>query len=311
MTHNPSILVIGAGELGTAMLEALAKHPLRSNVSRLSVLLRQATLDSAAPQKRRLTQELRAAGVYFEAADIVAASQAELASIFARYDTVICCTGMYLPAGTQTKLAAAALEGQVARYFPWQYGMDYDVIGAGSSQDLFDEQLAVRKVLRGQQATKWTIVSTGLFMSFLFVKEFGVVDLEGKVVRALGSWENQITVTVPDDIGRVTADIALDPDDLGHGSHVVFCAGDTISYEKLADLLDAHFQTKFRRELWDGEILRKQMEEDPNTMVKYRDTFSHGRGVAWEMDKTVNQKRGIPMTNIRSYLEKVYPRHQE
>lgn len=301
--HQPSVLVIGAGELGTAVLEALSKHPGRSHIS-LSVLLRQATLDSAAPLKRRLTQQLTVLDVRFEAADVAVAPVSELAAIFTKYDTVICCTGMGLPSGTQTKLAEAILEAKVKRYFPWQYGMDYDVIGEGSSQDLFDEQLAVRKALRGQRDTRWTIVSTGLFMSFLFIKEFGVVDLEEKVVRGLGSWENRITVTVPEDIGRVTADVALDPRDLEEGSQVVYTAGDTISYGELAELLDAHFETKFRRELWDLDTLRRQMDEDPNTMVKYRNTFAQGRGVAWDMDITVNHQRGIPMTNLKAYMEK-------
>jgi len=54
----------------------------------------------------------------------------------------------------------------VKRYFPWQFGVDYDVIGRGSAQDLFDKQLDVRHLLRGQSGTEWVVVSTGMFMSF-------------------------------------------------------------------------------------------------------------------------------------------------
>ncbi|KAF7551177.1 hypothetical protein G7Z17_g5196 [Cylindrodendrum hubeiense] len=304
--HNPSqkmtdsVLVLGAGELGLGMLEALARHPRRHN-TRISVLLRQATLDSAAPEKKKLTQRIRALGVGFEAADVVGASVSDLAAIFAHFDTIISCNGMGLPAGTQVKLLEAVVEAQVKRYFPWQFGMDYDLIGEGSSQDLFDEQLEVRKGLRAQSQVDWVIVSTGLFMSFLFLADFGVVDLEARTVRALGSWDNRITLSTPGDIGRVTADVVLDPQ--GIKSQVAYTAGDTISYGGLADLLDQHFQTQFRRELWDAAELQRQMDEDPNTMVKYRDTFAQGRGVAWDKEKTVNFQRGIAMTDVKTYLE--------
>ena len=58
---------------------------------------------------------------------------------------------MSLPAGTQLKLAHAVLGvkgGNVKRYVPWQFGVDYDIIGRGSAQELFDEQLGVRDLLR-------------------------------------------------------------------------------------------------------------------------------------------------------------------
>ncbi|KEY72461.1 hypothetical protein S7711_05136 [Stachybotrys chartarum IBT 7711] len=298
-----SILVLGAGELGVAMLEAVVHHPSRNQV-KLAVFLRQATLDSAAPAKRKMVQHLRALGVHFETGDVVDATVSDLASLFAEYETVVCCTGMGLPPGTQKKLTEAVLEAKVARYFPWQYGMDYDEIGQGSSQDLFDEQLEVRKLLRDQTATNWVIVSTGLFMSFLFLPAFGVVDLEKRVVRALGGWDNSITLTTPRDIGRVTADVVLDPRGISH--QVVYTAGDTVSYEEVAEILDGHFDAQFTRELWDQHTLRQQMKEDPSTMVKYRDTFAQGRGVAWSMDKTINHQRGIAMTDLRAYLKEVH-----
>lgn len=302
-----NILVLGAGELGLAVLEALAKHPKRSSSHcSITVALRQATLDSAAPDKKRLVQQIRALDVGFEAVDVVQASASELAAVFARYDTVISCTGMGLPSGTQTKLARAALEandeseGKV-RYLPWQFGMDYDAIGLGSSQDLFDEQLGVRALLRDQAATEWLIVSTGLFMSFLFVPAFGVVDLAAKTVRGLGAWDNRITLTTPEDIGRATAEVVLDP--RGLVNQCVYVAGDTLSYAQVGDLLDDRFGT-FRRELWDHDELARQMREQPDSvMVKYRETFAQGRGVAWGQEKTLNRARGMEMTGVRAYLE--------
>lgn len=83
--------------------------------------------------------------------------------------------------GFQLRIAQLALAVGVGRFFPWQYGLDYDAIGAGSQQDLFDEQLEVRALLRRSPAcapTDWCIVSTGVFTSFLFEAGFGPVDCE-------------------------------------------------------------------------------------------------------------------------------------
>ncbi|XEU97284.1 hypothetical protein FSHL1_002570 [Fusarium sambucinum] len=300
MTQN--ILILGAGELGICVLQALSQHPKRQH-QRVSVLIRQATLDSAAPEKRKLIQHIRALNADTEGADVVAASVEDLAAIFTKYDVVVSCNGMGLPSGTQLKLLNAAILADVKRFFPWQFGMDYDIIGQGSSQDLFDEQLNVRNKLRAQQNVDWTIISTGLFMSFLFLAEFGVVDLSRKIVRSLGSWENEISLTTPEDIGRVTADVILDP--RGIERQVVYTAGDTISYVGLADLLEAHFGTEFKRELWDLSVLKKQMEDEPSVMVKYRDTFAQGRGVAWDKKGTINSERGIEVTDVKMYLEKM------
>lgn len=92
------------------------------------------------------------------------------------------------------------------RYFPWQFGVDFEVIGRGSPQDLFDAQLDVRELLRAQDKTEWVIISTGMFTSFLFEPVFEVVDFENDTVNALGSLENSVTLTTPDDIGTLTAD---------------------------------------------------------------------------------------------------------
>ncbi len=112
----------------------------------------------------------------------------ELVSIFKNYDAVVSCTGYGTGAGGfQLKLAHAVLEAGVKRFFPWQFGVDFEVIGRGSAEDLFDEQLDVRELIRSQSTTKWVIVSTGLFTSYLFEPYFGVVDFDKKVVNALGS----------------------------------------------------------------------------------------------------------------------------
>lgn len=116
-------------------------------------------------------------------------------------------------------------------------------MGKGAAQDLFDEQLDVRVLLRGQKATEWINVSTAIFMRFLFESALGVVEglKQGKKadtvrVRALGSWENRVTYTHPDDIGRVVAELVLEKGKWTVARDgVVFVAGDTASFKGVAD----------------------------------------------------------------------------
>lgn len=51
-TMSSNILVLGAGELGTAILEALANHPQRDD-AKITVLLRATTINSTSPEKKK------------------------------------------------------------------------------------------------------------------------------------------------------------------------------------------------------------------------------------------------------------------
>lgn len=50
------VLVIGAGELGMCVIEALAKHPKKGH---FAVLLKQSTLDSGNPEKQKNATEAK------------------------------------------------------------------------------------------------------------------------------------------------------------------------------------------------------------------------------------------------------------
>ncbi|KAK1768554.1 NAD(P)-binding protein [Phialemonium atrogriseum] len=298
---SPSVLVIGAGELGTAVLDALSKHAQRQS-GRLAVLLREDTLKSADPAKADRNEYLRSLGIELEAGDFINTPIPALAAVFGRYDVVIQCGGYGIPTEVQVRVTEAVLEAGVPRYFPWQFGVDYDAIGPGNSEGLFDGMLGVRQLLRSQTKTKWTIISVGMFMSYLFLPSFGIVDLEERTVRALGSWENRVTVTTVEGIGTMTAEAVYRPD--GTGSQVVHIAGDTMSYGKLAELLDSSYGVTFKREVWDLPYLRQKLAERPeDLMAKYRVVFGSGTGISWDMEETLNHQRGIHLTGIREYIE--------
>lgn len=292
------ILVLGAGELGLAVLRGLAARS--TELASITVLLRQATLQNSSVKKDQEIDVIRALGVAIEVADVSDASVEELAAVFGRFDTVISCVGFAAGRGTQRKLTQAALSSGVKRYIPWQFGVDYDLIGRGSPQDLFDEQLDVRDLLRAQSRTEWVIISTGMFTSFLFDPAFGVVDVPVGRVNALGSLETQVTVTTPDDIGTLTAAIVLHNPRIIN--QVVYTAGDTLTYGELADLLERVIGRKVERREHSVQRLLADLEDAPeDNLRKYRAVFAMGRGVAWDAAKTFHQIHGLPVTSAEQW----------
>jgi hypothetical protein len=296
-TSHRNVLVLGAGELGENVLRAMLRRSAADPApTDITVLLRPATT----PDRQRLRNDLAAERVAIEEADIATASVSQLSAIMSRFHTVVSCIGFAAGAGTQRKITEAVLAAGVTRYFPWQFGVDYDVIGRGSPQDLFDEQLDVRELLRGQRNTEWVIISTGMFTSFLFEPSFGVVDLSTNSAHALGSWDNQVTVTTAEDIGSLTAEILRAQPRIAN--QVVYVAGDTLTYRQLADIVERVSGKPIDRDVWSVRHLLDDLERhavDP--MRKYRAVFAQGRGVAWPKAQTFNAVHGIPTTTAEEW----------
>lgn len=300
-TFNPAntenMLVLGAGELGMAVLRELAARPQ----ARVTAMLRPSAIDTTSAHKRQTLEELTALGIEVLTGDVVNDSIAQLAERFSGFDTLVSCLGFVAGSGTQVKLAHAALLSDVKRYVPWQFGVDYDVIGRGSPQDLFDEQLDVRDLLRAQSRVQWLIISTGMFTSFLFEPVFGVVDLAQNTVRALGGWETAVTVTTPEDIGHLTAVVLFDP---ALVNQVVYVAGDTLTYRQLADTVDRLLSRTVERVEWTVPALMADLAAAPDDqMRKYRAVFAEGKGVAWDKADSYNAGRGIETTTVAAWID--------
>lgn len=296
-----NILVLGAGELGMPVLRNLARRARTVDGAKISVLLRASAVATHEPTKMKDISEIRGLGIEIVLGDLVKSSIDDLASLFARYDTVIGCAGYAAGIDTPMKLAKAALQAGIPRYFPWQFGVDFEAIGRGGPQDIFDAQLDVRELLRAQSKTEWVVISTGMFMSYLFEPEFGVVDLENSTVHALGSLDTAVTLTTPDDIGVLTAEIVFFEPTIRN--EIVFLAGDTVTYGEVADTLEAALGRPFSRSEWTVPFLMDELARDPqNMMRKYRAAFAIGRGVAWNKAGTFNQRNGVPVTDVAAWI---------
>ncbi|ELF6204850.1 TPA: aromatic alcohol reductase [Pseudomonas putida] len=293
------LLVLGAGQLGMAVLRSLAPRAAARHQS-VTVVVSPSTLSSATPADIQSIDVLQKLGVDVIGFDL-AGDSASLQKLFARYRTVINCTGFVAGPGTQLKVTHAALSAKVERYFPWQFGVNYDVVGQGSGQPVFDEQYEVRQLLRAQQQTEWVIVSTGMFTSFLFEPAFNVVNLAARTIHGLGTWDTKVTVTTPEDIGRLTTEILLTEPRIAN--EVVFVAGDTISYGELAEVIERVTGQAFEKTLLTLDKLRTDLAQAPNdVMTRYRAAFALGDGMWWGKADTFNARHGIVTVDVERYL---------
>lgn len=299
--QSTKILVIGAGELGMPVLRNVARRATDVPGSSVDVLLRPSTIDSPSPTKQRDVAEIRSLDIGIVPGDLVESTVDDLAAIFSSYDTVIGCTGITAGLDTPMKVARAALQAELPRYFPWQFGVDFDVIGRGSPQDIFDAQLDVRDLLRSQSDTEWVIISTGMFMNYLFEPGSGMVDLPSHTVNALGTPSTAVTVTTPEDIGALTAEILFAEPRIQN--EIVYVAGDTITYGQLAETLEEVLGRPFELRVWPETLLMEELAADPDNMTrKYRAAFAQGRGVAWDKEGTFNARQGISTTTLREWV---------
>jgi hypothetical protein len=237
---------------------------------------------------------------------------------------LICATGFAADPSSVLKLVYEVLSaGQMRKsggkeklwFFPWQWGVDYDVTGDGQGlMPLFGAQRHVRNILREkaeESNVRWTVVSTGIFMSFLFERFWGVVERRdsGITVRCLRDWEHKITVTDVGDIGRVLARIVASTD--GVTENVVYVAGDTVSYEELANVVEKVSGEVVEREEWGLEYLKDGVRENPDDGIKkYRLVFAR-EGVWWDKEKTINAKLGMHMVDVERYAEKLLNKTRE
>ncbi|MGO4793261.1 aromatic alcohol reductase [Serratia quinivorans] len=302
MSQCRNILILGAGELGMAMIEGFIKQRQTNPDMRLTVLLRASSLQrNASPAQADRLKKLTDWGVETVAADFNVLTVEALAQVFAPYDAIVNCSGFVGGPGTQLKITRAVLLANIARYFPWQFGVDYDRIGMGSGQPVWDEQWAVRQLLRSQQQTRWVIVSTGMFTSFLFEASFGLVDVPARKVHALGDANYALTLTTPEDIGTLTAMIFFHSPVIEN--EVVYLAGDTITYRQLADLLSRHYHTPFSLDVNDKAFLAAAVENSPDDLsAAYRLAFARPDGVAWQKAETYNARHQIEVKDVKAWL---------
>lgn len=117
MNADKRVLVLGAGQLGDAVLDALLPAVTPRNGA-VSVIVSPASRDKHGKLQSATHQKHADAGATFIGVDLAACSAEQLSRIFKPFDTVINCMGFVAGAGTQLKITRAVLHAGVRRYFP-------------------------------------------------------------------------------------------------------------------------------------------------------------------------------------------------
>lgn len=118
MYNSESILVLGTGELGSEVLRSLSLHNDR-NSRPITVLLRPFPPDvDPTPKRKHQLAEFKTLNITILEANISEDSQSVLETIFGQYHTIIGCSGMTYPPGTQLKITRAVLPPMPAATSP-------------------------------------------------------------------------------------------------------------------------------------------------------------------------------------------------
>lgn len=131
-----------------------------------------------------------------------------------------------------------------------------------------------------------------------------MTDLDNGIVRAFGSWDNQFTTTTVHDIGRLVAETVFSGGDVWTSSanNVVFAAGDTLTYDKLASDLSKALRKPLKRELWTVDFMKQRLEADrDNGFKKYGVVWAEACGVAWKKDETFNAMHSMQMSTVEEW----------
>ncbi len=115
--HAEKVLVLGAGQLGAAVLDALVPAVIERQGT-VSVIVSPAAWDEAGQLRSANHQALADAGATFLAVDIAGSAMETLADQFRGFTTVINCMGFVAGPGTQLKITRAVLAAGYPAIFP-------------------------------------------------------------------------------------------------------------------------------------------------------------------------------------------------
>jgi hypothetical protein len=121
-------------------------------------------------------------------------------------------------------------------------------------------------------------------------------------VTAHGTWQARIVTTCPEDIGRITAELIFRYPEI---TGVVHAAGDSVTAERMANVVESVTGKKVERKLKTLDQLKAELKEDPEDhMRRYRVVFAEGKGTSWPKEGSFNDVKGIKTESVEEWARK-------
>ena len=84
---------------------------------------------------------------------------------------------------------------------------------------------------------------------------------------------------------------------------VIYNAGETVSYGRLAEILERVWGRRVGREDWSVGMLKEELARTlGDGLKKYRVVFAEGKDVAWSEEETFNKKRGLRSQGVEGWV---------
>lgn len=206
------------------------------------------------------------------------------------------CTGFVAGSSIQRKLARTVLAAGVERYFPRQFGVDYDVIGWGNAQDLFDEQLDVGDFCACRSGPSGSLSPPGYLRASCLS------------CRSASCTWSKIRCTLWEAGKRCHRDDArrrrnADSGDCCHPTQN--CKSGGLHGRRYRNLRGSSRHPGSGSPAagaqggMDGRPFARGAGTRPeDSLRKYRVVFAEGKGVAWPMEQTFNAARQISVVGV-------------
>ena len=307
------VLVIGSGDAGTAILNALTR---RSNHIHASLLVRPESVE----KHRDKLASFQAAGVQVIQGSL-SSSLEHLTALLretveeggnvserAAFDVVISCISHERYRTDQVKLVQAAKAAGVKRYFPTAFGMDEEAVGSPSAFSPIIEAKLKNFAAIAEVGLPYTIVSCGFWSEWLLSRLLGI-DYSHKVITAIETFDSRISTTTLKDLGELMCEILLDPSTIDQTR--LHIASDRVTLEQVAQAVERATGSTFERRLATMEEMDKRRAAAVFPRMDVQAVFltliHNQRGMWWPKERTWNETHPISyqVTKFNECAEKV------
>ncbi|KAG1366290.1 putative Isoflavone reductase [Cocos nucifera] len=212
------------------------------------------------PAKAKLLDDFKSSGVTLIQGDLY--DHGSLVKAIKQVDVVISTVG-FLQLADQTKIIAAIKEaGNIKRFFPSEFGIDFDRGHAVEpAKSIFATKAQIRRAIEAE-GIPYTIVCSNFFAGYFLpsLGQVGAAGLPTDKVVILGDGNAQVIIVDEDDIGTFTIRAVDDPRTVNKILYLKPPAN-TFSHNELVSLWEKKVGKTFERVYVPEEELLKQIQE--------------------------------------------------